>query len=316
MKRRKRRIMAILLVFAMLFTMVDPSIFGEVIAVQAEESVKKGWGDGDKIYYIGDGENLEHVARYYASDTTEGEKLRNADYEVTDDIPLGDWAENGINIGTSGTPFKNKFNGNGHTISGLVYKGQTALNGGLFGYLGEDAIIKNLIIDGAEIRSNQYGGILAAQAIGATIQNVTITNSKCKIASLGAVVGLITTGGLYGGALVGYAGGTKFYNCESRNTTVYVDTTGGVQALGGDGMYLGGLVGWMDDGSILEYSRVVGGEVSTEYYVAVGALAANNLYAGGLVGRIDGSEGDTTKVLDCFSSADVNYEGECYDKIY
>ncbi|CVI70360.1 hypothetical protein NDGK_01847 [Clostridiales bacterium CHKCI001] len=320
MKRRKRRMMAILLVFAMLFSMVDPGLFAGVITAQAEETtnVQKGWNTDKTVYYIGDSSNLEYVVNHYADTNSEGELLRKAKYEVTDNITLGDWAENGINIGTKDYPFANEFDGNGYTISGLVYNDQIATSGGLFSYL-NGATIRNLIIDGAVIRSNQYGGVLAAQAINSTIQNVTITNSKCKIASLGTIVGLITTGGLYGGALVGYAGGTKFYNCESRNTEVYVDSTGGVQALGGDGMYMGGLVGWMDNGSIIEYSRVVGGEVSTEYYVAVGALAANNLYAGGIVGRIDGNYTDLdgnkyeeSKILDCFSSAAVNYDGECY----
>ena len=316
MKRRKRRIMAILLVFAMLFTMVDPSMFGGVITAQAEESVKKGWDDENnkKIYYIGSSENLKHVADNYANEDDEGVALRGATYEVTTNITLGEWAANGVNIGTSTHKFSNTFNGNGYTISGLKYNEKIGTMGGLFSYL-NGATIKDLIIDGAQIRSNQYGGVLAARAENAKIQNVTIINSKCKVASLGAIVGLITTGGLYGGALVGYANNTKIYNCESRNTVVEVDTTGGVQALGGDGMYMGGLVGWMDNGSIIEYSRVIGGtegKVETKYEIAVGALAANNLYAGGIVGRLDGNGSAPTQILDCFSDTDVNFHGANY----
>lgn len=313
MKRRKRRIMAILLAFAMIFTMVDPSIFGGTITVQAEETttVKKGWNEDRTVFYIGDNSNIEYLVNHYADENDDGKALRAAKYEVTDNIKLGESAKNGINIGTKDYPFQSVLNGNGYKISGLVYDEQVTTSGGLFSYL-KGATIKDLIIEGATIRSNQYGGILAAQAEDSTIQNVTIIDSTCKVASLGAVVGLITTGGLYGGALVGYAKNTKIYNCESRDTKVHVDTTGGVQALGGDGMYMGGLVGWIEDGSILEYSRVVGGSVSTEYYVAVGALAANNLYAGGVVGCLDGDDARKAQVLDCFSSADVNYEGECY----
>lgn len=316
MKRRKRRIMAILLVFAMLFTMVDPSIFGGAIAVQAEESPKAGFvsedpadGEAYYTYNIVDPNILPTISLLCKNGS---ERYLKAHYVLYTDVVFGEDHHNNINIGTTKNPFQGSFDGQGHSITGLWSDGQVEVNSGLFGII-KDATIKNLVIKNADLRSNQCGGVLAAKAENSTIQNVTIIDSSCKIASLGAVVGLITTGGLYGGALVGYANNTKFYNCESRNTKVYVDTTGGVQALGGDGMYMGGLVGWMDNGSILEYSRVVGGEVSTEYYVAVGALAANNLYAGGLVGRIDGSDATAeTKVLDCFSSADVNYEGECY----
>ena len=318
MKRRKRRIMAILLAFAMVFTMVDPSIFGGVITVQAEESPKSGFVSEDptdgKDYYtyniLSEGDLLAVSSACNAGSGYE--RYLSANYVLYDNLDLTDDVyHNKINIGSSSRHFTGTFDGQGHSITGLSGDAQTAVNNGLFGVM-EGATVKNLVIKNANYRSNQYGGILAAQAENSVIQNVTIIDSSCKVASLGAVVGLITTGGLYGGALVGYAGNTKIYNCESRNTSVYVDTTGGVQALGGDGMYMGGLVGWMDNGSILEYSRVVGGTVSTEYYVAVGALAANNLYAGGLVGRIDGSDTVTTQVLDCFSSASVNYAGECY----
>lgn len=317
MKQRKRRIMAILLVFAMLFTMVDPSMFGGVITAQAEESntslanVTSGWvGDTNTYNILSEGDLL---AVSIACNAKSGyEKYLSANYVLYDNLEFKEEHHNQINIGSSSRHFTGTFDGQGYTITGLWGDAQTAVNNGLFGVM-EGATVKNLVIKNADYRSNQYGGILAAQAENSVIQNVTIIDSSCKVASLGAVVGLITTGGLYGGALVGYAGNTKIYNCESRNTSVYVDTTGGVQALGGDGMYMGGLVGWIDDGGILEYSRVVGGTVSTEYYVAVGALAANNLYAGGLVGRIDGSDETTvTQVLDCFSSAKVNYAGECY----
>ena len=313
MKRRKRRIMAILLAIAMIFTMVDPSIFGGAITVQAEGSpasnVQNGWTDEThKTYNITSESDMLAISEFCNEGVAE---YLEANYILHKPLDFtGDTYHNKINIGSSEHHFKGTFDGQGYSITGLWGDAQTAVNNGLFGVM-DGATVKNLIIKGADYRSNQYGGILAAQAKNSTIQNVTIIDSSCKVASLGAIVGLITTGGLYGGALIGYADNTKIYNCESRGTEVYVDTTGGVQALGGDGMYMGGLVGWMDNGSILEYSRVVGGEVSTEYYVAVGALAANMIYAGGLVGRIDGSD-TTTQVLDCFSSADVNYDGQCY----
>lgn len=300
--------MAILLAFAMVFTMVDPSIFGGAITVQAEDTAKSGWNSDHSIYYISTQADLESITTH--CNAGEAEYLT-VNYVMTADIELGSNAKDKINIGSGSNHFKGTFDGQGYSITGLSGDAQTAVNNGLFGVM-EGATVKNLVIKNADYRSNQYGGVLAAQATDSIIQNVTIIDSSCKVASLGSVVGLITTGGLYGGALVGYAGNTKIYNCESRNTSVYVDTTGGVQALGGDGMYMGGLVGYLDNGSILEYSRVVGGTVSTEYYVAVGALAANMIYAGGLVGRIDGSDTTTTQVLDCFSSANVSYDGECY----
>lgn len=290
---------------------MDPSIFGGVITVQAEDpvsNVQNGWTDEThQTYNITSESDMLAISEFCNEGVAE---YLEANYVLYKDLDFtGETYRNRINIGSSENHFKGTFDGQGHTIEGLWGDAQVALNNGLFGVM-EDATVKNLIIKGADYRSNQYGGILAAQAKNSTIQNVTIIDSSCKVASLGAIVGLITTGGLYGGALVGYADNTKIYNCESRNTSVYVDTTGGVQALGGDGMYMGGLVGGMNNNSIIEYSRVVGGSVSTQYYMAVGALAANNIYAGGIVGWLNGST--KTQVIDCFSTANVNYSGECY----
>lgn len=307
----KRKMMAILLVITMLISLIDPGMLIGMTAkaAGAETKVQSGYDESTNTYYIGSIADFQFITEQCKDGTS---KYLSANYILLNDIELTEEMHNNVNIGTSQNHFRGTFDGQGHKITGLWGDAQVALNNGLFGVM-DGATVKNLVIENADIRSNQYGGILAAQAINSVIQNVTIINSKCKVASLGAVVGLITTGGLYGGALVGYAGNTKIYNCESRNTQVWVDTTGGVQALGGDGMYMGGLVGWIDNGSILEYSRVVGGAVSTEYYVAVGALAANNVYAGGLVGRLDGDKDyDTCKILDCFSNANVNYKGECY----
>lgn len=322
MKRRKRRIMAILLAIAMIFTMVDPSIFGGVITVQAQEpiqTVNGGWVSEDPKspdYYTYNIVSQDVMSTIASNCASGDDRYLKANYVLYIDLKFGETDHNKINIGTGKFPFQGSFDGQGHSITGLWSDGQVDINNGLFGVM-KNATVKNLVIRNADIRSNQYGGVLAAQAENSTIQNITIIDSKCKVASLGAVVGLITTGGLYGGALVGYAGeNTKIYNCESRNTIVEVDTTGGVQALGGDGMYMGGLVGWMDEGSTIEYSRVLGGDqakVETKYEVVVGALAANNIYAGGIVGRLDGTDGyNPSEILDCFSSTNVSYNGECY----
>ena len=313
----KRRIMAILLVLTMLFSMVEPSIFGQSITVQAEETSlpTPGFVSGTTPpedpstpdYY-----NVVTVAdlKLISDECEKGtERYLKAHYVLWNDIVLTEEHNNEINIGTTTHYFTGTFDGKGHSITGLYSDGQVNVNMGLFGVM-KNATVKNLVIKEADIRSNQYGGILAAQVEDSIIQNVTIIDSKCAIDSLGSVVGLITTGGLYGGALVGYAGNTKIYNCESRNTQVYIDTTAGIQAIGGDGMYMGGLVGWMEKGSTLEYSRVIGGDngkVEADYVVSIGAVSGNVLYAGGIVGRLDGSDTAETQVLDCFSNTYVNY---------
>ena len=308
----RRRIMAIVLVFAVLFSMVNPSIFGGAITVQAEDTAKSGWNSDHSIYYISTQADLESITTH--CNAGEAEYLT-ANYVMTADIELGSNAKDKINIGSGSNHFKGTFDGQGHSITGLYSDGQVDVNMGLFGVM-KNATIKNLVIKDAYIRSNHYGGILAAQVEDSIIQNVTIIDSECAIDSLGSVVGLITTGGLYGGALVGYAGNTKIYNCESRNTQVYIDTTAGIQAIGGDGMYMGGLIGWMEKGSTLEYSRVIGGDngkVESHYELVMGAISGNTLYAGGIVGYLKGDEtGTPSVILDCFSDTYVNYNAATY----
>lgn len=319
----RRRIMAIVLVFAVLFSMVNPSIFGGSITVQAKETTlpTPGFVSGNTppedpnmpdYYNVVTAADLRLISNECEKGT---ERYLNADYLLWNDIVLTEEHNNEINIGTAKHYFSGTFDGQGHSITGLYSNGQVDVNKGLFGVM-KNATIKNLVIKDAYIRSNHYGGILAAQVEDSIIQNVTIIDSECAIDSLGSVVGLITTGGLYGGALVGYAGNTKIYNCESRNTQVYIDTTAGIQAIGGDGMYMGGLIGWMEKGSTLEYSRVIGGDngkVESHYKLVAGAASGNTLYAGGIVGYLKGDEtGTPSVILDCFSDTYVNYNAATY----
>ena len=319
----RRRIMAIVLVFAVLFSMVNPSIFGGSITVQAKETTlpTPGFVSGNTppedpnmpdYYNVVTAADLRLISNECEKGT---ERYLNADYLLWNDIVLTEEHNNEINIGTAKHYFSGTFDGQGHSITGLYSNGQVDVNKGLFGVM-KNATIKNLVIKDAYIRSNHYGGILAAQVEDSIIQNVTIIDSECAIDSLGSVVGLITTGGLYGGALVGYAGNTKIYNCESRNTQVYIDTTAGIQAIGGDGMYMGGLIGWMEKGSTLEYSRVIGGDngkVASHYELVAGAASGNTLYAGGIVGYLKGDEtGTPSVILDCFSDTYVNYNAATY----
>ena len=123
MKRRKRRIMAILLAIAMIFTMVDPSIFGGAITVQAEETntsssnVKEGWVDGTNTYNISSVDTMVTISKF----CNEGnEKYLEANYVLYDDLDFtGKTYHNKINIGSSKHHFKGTFDGQGYSITGF-----------------------------------------------------------------------------------------------------------------------------------------------------------------------------------------------------
>ena len=110
-----------------------------------------GNGKKDNPYIITTGEQLLKMVR----DTESDGKY----YKLANDIKLNDtsvaaWKEYARSWGCNSNIFKGTFDGDGHTIDGLFYKG---LNNkvGLFG-LAKDAVIKNVIFTNSHIESQGY----------------------------------------------------------------------------------------------------------------------------------------------------------------
>ena len=102
----------------------------------------------------------------------------------------GDWTP----VGTSNEPFKGTFDGNGHKITGLEITSGSYI--GLFGYVGEGAVIRNVNLVGASVSGESRVGALIGQIKG----NATVSN--CTVDSTSHVTGTgSNTGGLIGGAI-------------------------------------------------------------------------------------------------------------------
>ena len=160
--------------------------------------------------------------------------------------------------------FRHTFDGQGHTISGLVIPDRTTNssvnNGysGLFGYITEDGIVRNLTISGA---SNVEGGtadgvgVLTAQNYGLIIDctilssTLTIEYTEGNIHQIGFICGnsygkivnchvkdctLTADNNCLAGFIAGCASG-KILNCRSFNNTYKYDDVGS--------LYAGGIVG-------------------------------------------------------------------------
>ena len=214
-----------------------------------------------------------------------------------------------ISFGSSDNPFTGTFDGNGYTISNLSYDANLSVisDTGLFSQTGNGAVIKNLIIDNAQLQADYRGGIVVGYSEGTILENVVVKNSHLSISASNNVVSLITDGGIRAGALVGEAKDTIIYNCESNNNVVNTNNTVGVAALSGKGLTLGGIVG-ISDNTLIEYSRVYGGTVKNYYDVAVGALGGNTLYVGGIAGKMRNS----SKIIDSFSTAHLEFYAATY----
>ncbi len=201
--------------------------------------------------------------------------------------------------------FAGTFDGNGKTISGLkitaAHTREYVNNGnkktesatGLFANLPSTAVVKNLTIDGAEIRfseNNTQVGVLAGYLYGATVENVKVTNAIVDIADVQYVGGLC--GKLHGtvknctvsdstitgkdqvGGLVGYSWIGKMDNCKSISNTIRATEE-----------RAGGLIGKM--------SATAGDLGSGSVYVTnctvSGGSAAAPYYAGGLIAQFMGN---------------------------
>lgn len=95
-------------------------------------------------------------------------------------------------IGTNNTKmFAGMFEGNNYSINGLNIN-ITALNQGLFGYISNTGIVKNLSVSGSiNCKSNYIGGI-------AGFNEGNISNCKSNVVMNGAAIGGDTVGGIAG----------------------------------------------------------------------------------------------------------------------
>ena len=132
-------------------------------------------------------------------------------------------------------PFKGTFDGNGHTISNMSQNTWALDNGYSYGDLGlglfgavEDAIIKNVTLDGAEISGESAicGTVVGCAYGDCTFENITVTNTKCNDYQY------------YAGGVVGWASGNHVY----KNIVIDESTTIGGQ-WGDFGNANGGIIG-------------------------------------------------------------------------
>lgn len=181
----------------------------------AEESGEEQEESGETEFYISDADELFAFAASVDGGTT----YEGCTVYLTADIDLNNALFNPIGSYKNDKAFKGIFDGQGYTISNLSQNTweldtgyyYTDLGLGLFGLV-EDATIKNLTIDGAEISGESaICGTVAACAYGdCTFDNITIKNAN------------VADYQYYAGGIVGWASGDHVYsNCwVDESTTV------------------------------------------------------------------------------------------------
>lgn len=113
------------------------------------------------------------------------------------DLTGKDWTPIGTDYDNS---YKGTFDGGGHTITGLTFTTNDEY-AGLFGYLNRAGTVKNVVMEGVQITSNQiYGGSIGG-VVGSgwgTIENCSVSGSVSGTVYVGGVVGVQIGGSITG----------------------------------------------------------------------------------------------------------------------
>ena len=129
------------------------------------------------------------------------------------DLTGKDWTPIGTDYDNS---YKGTFDGGGHTITGLTFTTNDKY-AGLFGWLNKAGTVKNVVMEGVQITSNQiYGG-----SIGGVVGYSWGTIENCSVS--GSVSGTVYVGGVVGAQI-----GGSITGCSSSATVKGTVDVGGV----------------------------------------------------------------------------------------
>ena len=125
------------------------------------------------------------------------------------DLTGKDWTPIGTDYDNS---YKGTFDGGGHTITGLTFTTNDEY-AGLFGWLNRAGTVKNVVMEGVQITSNQiYGGSIGG-VVGyswGTIENCSVSGSVSGTNCVGGVVGSQKAGSIIGCSSSAIVKGTRY----------------------------------------------------------------------------------------------------------
>ena len=226
--------------------------------------------ESDGSYTVTSADGLMNVAELVNGGKTD----INITLDKNIDLTGKDWTP----IGTSfDNLYTGTFDGGGHTITGLTITTKDQFVG-LFGYLNRAGTVKNVVMEGVQITSNQiYGGSIGG-VVGyswGTIENCSVSGSVSGTDCVGGVVGSQKAGSIIG--------------CSSSATVKGTH-------------YVGGVAGEKWGTMIACYAT---GNVTLE----IGS--PKNLSGGGVVGLNGGS-----RVLACYAIGNVNSKGSSTGNVH
>ena len=192
------------------------------------------------------------------------------------DLTGKDWTPIGTSFDNS---YTGTFDGGGHTITGLTITTKDQFVG-LFGYLNRAGTVKNVVMEGVQITSNQiYGG-----SIGGVVGYSWGTIENCSVS--GSVSGTVYVGGVVGAQI-----GGSITGCSSSATV-----KGTVD--------VGGVAGQTNGGATLTACYATGN-------VIIEIDPVKNISGGGLVG-MNGGNG----LFACYATGNVTSTGSSTGNVH
>ena len=162
-----------------------------------------------KTYTVYNADGLMNVAELVNGGKTD----INITLDKNIDLTGKDWTPIGTDYDNS---YKGTFDGGGHTITGLTFTTNDEF-AGLFGWLNRAGTVKNVVMEGVQITSNQiYGG-----SIGGVVGYSWGTIENCSVS--GSVSGTVYVGGVVGAQI-----GGSITGCSSSATVKGTVDVGGV----------------------------------------------------------------------------------------
>lgn len=200
------------------------------------------------------------------------------------DLTGKDWTPIGTDYDNS---YKGTFDGGGHTITGLTFTTNDEY-AGLFGWLNRAGTVKNVVMEGVQITSNQiYGGSIGG-VVGSswgTIENCSVSGNVSGTVYVGGVVGVQISGSITGCSssatvkgMVDVGGVAGQTNSNATLTACYATGNVTLEIAPKKNIAGGGLVG-MNAGSSLLACYATGNVTSTGSstgYVHIGGFLGNN----------------------------------------
>ena len=192
------------------------------------------------------------------------------------DLTGKDWTPIGTDYDNS---YKGTFDGGGHTITGLTFTTNDEY-AGLFGWLNRAGTVKNVVMEGVQITSNQiYGG-----SIGGVVGYSWGTIENCSVS--GSVSGTVYVGGVVGAQI-----GGSITGCSSSATVKGTTDVGGV-------------AGQTNSGATMTACYATGN-------VIIEIHPTNNISGGGLVGFNGGNS-----LLACYATGNVTSTGSSTGNVH